>query len=232
MTLPPGGLPPFRIAPVTAPTLQSVRPLPPAAGRALAPYRVLFPLGAACGIAGALAWAAQALGWTPWPAMVHASLMVEGFELAFVTGFLLSMLPAFTHGAACRPWELAVTAGGATAFAVARLAGPEPVAHTLFAGTLAFVALALARRVRPGAAAPPEEFALVGAGLLLGIAGGVVQALAAAGELAEPSPRFGLRLVSRGMMLALVLGMGGLLVPAFALIREPLRIVGIAPASS
>jgi uncharacterized protein involved in response to NO len=230
MTLPPGDPPPLRIAPVTAPTLSSVRPLPPAEDPALEPYRVLFPLGAACGIAGALAWAAQALGWTPWPAMVHASLMVEGFELAFVTGFLLSMLPAFTHGAKCRAWELAAAAAGVTAFAVTRLAGHEPVAHALFAATLAFVALALARRVRPGAAAPPEEFALVGAGLLMGIAGGVVQALASAGVLAEPSPRFGLRLVSRGMMLALVLGLGGLLVPAFAMIREPLRIVGVAPA--
>lgn len=191
---------------------------------------MLFPLGAACGIAGALAWVAQALGVTPWPLMLHAAFMVEGFELAFVTGFLLTAMPAFTHGAKCRPWELAGAAGGVALFAIARLAGPEPLAHALFAATLAFAAVAVARRVRLGAAAPPEEFALVGAGMLMGIAGGVMQALAAAGLYAEPSPRLGLRLVSRGMVLALVLGLGGLLVPTFAMIRDPLRIMGVAPA--
>ena len=230
MTLPPGRVIPLRIAPVEAPTLASVRPLPPADSPSLEPYRVLFPLGAACGIAGALAWFAQALGWIPWPTLLHAGFMVEGFELAFVTGFLLTAMPAFTHGARCRPWELAGTAGGVTLFAFARLAGPEPLAHALFAATLAFAAVAVARRVRLGAAAPPEEFALVGAGMLMGVAGGVMQALAAAGMYAEPSPRLGLRLVSRGMVLALVLGLGGLLVPTFAMIREPLRIMGVAPA--
>lgn len=46
----------------------------------------------------------------------------------------------------------------------------------------------------------------------------------------EPSPRLGLRLVSRGMVLALVLGLGGLLVPTFAMLPDPLRIIGIARA--
>jgi uncharacterized protein involved in response to NO len=156
--------------------------------------------------------------------------MVEGFELAFVTGFLLTAMPAFTHGAKCRPWELAGTAAGVALFAIARLAGAEVLAPALFAATLAFAAIALARRVRLGAAAPPEEFALVGAGMLMGVAGGVMQALSAAGVYAEPSPRLGLRLVSRGMVLALVLGLGGLLVPTFAMIRDPLRIIGVAPA--
>ncbi len=228
MSLPPGG--PIRIAPIDAPTLQSVRPLPPAETPALEPYRVLFPLGAACAIGGALPWLAQAMGLAAWPALLHGSLMMEGFELAFVTGFLLTAMPAFTHGAKCRPWELAAVAAGVALFALLRVAGLEGIAHALFAATLAFTAIAIARRVRPGGAAPPEEFALVGVGLLLGVAGGVVQAMAAAGMIVEPSVRFGLRLVSRGMMLALVLGLGGLLVPTFAMVRDPLHIVGVARA--
>jgi hypothetical protein len=48
------------------------------------------------------------------------------------------------------------------------------------------------------------------------------------GWLTEPVPRFALRLVSMGMILSLVLGVGGLLVPTFSSMREPLRIPGIA----
>ncbi len=223
--------PPLRIAPIIAPTLASVRPLPPATTPALEPYRVLFPLGAACAIAGALPWVARPFGVGAWPGALHSALTLEGFELAFVTGFLLSSLPAFTHGARCRPWELALTAAGVALFATLRSLDFEVAAYALFAATLAFVAIALARRTRLGGpGAPAEEFALVALGLLLGIAGGVLQSLAAAGLFYEPVPRLALRLVARGMMLALVLGLGGLLVPTFAGTPEPLRIVGIARA--
>jgi uncharacterized protein involved in response to NO len=216
--------------PLAAPTLGSVRPLPPEAAPGLEPYRVLFPLGAACAILGTLPWVALAMGWSAWPGPLHATIMMEGFELAFVAGFLLTAMPAFTHGSKCRSWELWLAAAGVTAFAVLRFAGLAVAAHVAFAGTLAFVGGSVARRVRFGAAAPPEEFAMVGAGILLGVAGGATQALTEAGVWVEPAPRFGLHLVSRGMMLAIVLGLGGLLVPTFALVAEPLRILGVARA--
>lgn len=221
--------PPFRIAPIDAPTLASVRPQPPA-GPTIEPYRVLFPLGAACAIAAATPWIPLAFGAAPWPGLLHASLMVQGFELCFVTGFLLTAMPSFTHGAKCRPWELATVATGALLFAALHLAGIEGWAQLAYSATLAFTATAILRRVRFDGAAPPEEFLLVAAGLLFGIAGGLHQAGAAFGTLPEPLPRFGVRLVSRGMMLSLVLGLGGLLVPTFALMKDPLQIFGIARA--
>jgi hypothetical protein len=88
----------------------------------------------------------------------------------------------------------------------------------------------LARRVRPGSAAPPEEFLLVATGMALGLAGGVVQALATLGVLNPTVERAGVRCVSLGMMPALVLGLGGLLVPTFAMMRDPLTIAGVARA--
>jgi uncharacterized protein involved in response to NO len=207
-----------------------VKPRPPDERPALEPYRVLFPLGALLAIAGVLPWAAAALAPGPWPGLLHAGLMIQGFELCFVTGFLLTAMPAFTHGEKCRPWELAVATAGALAFGALQAAGLAAAAGAAFALTLLFALVSLARRVRLGGAAPPEEFLLVGLGVLLGIAGGALQALAAAGVLAEPAPRFGLRLVSRGMMPALVLGLGGLLVPTFAMMKDPLAIAGVARA--
>lgn len=227
---PPGPGGPFRVAPIEAPTLASVRPLPPSDRPTLEPYRVLFPLGALLAIAGVLPWVGTALAPGPWPGPLHASLMIEGFELCFVTGFLLTAMPAFTHGPKCRPWELAVATAGAAAFGSLRSLGFESAAGAAFAGTLLFTMVSLARRVRTGAAAPPEEFLLVGIGLLLGVLGGALQSLVAAGVLVEPSPRFASRLVSRGMMPALVLGLGGLLVPTFAMMKDPLAIAGVARA--
>jgi hypothetical protein len=88
----------------------------------------------------------------------------------------------------------------------------------------------VARRVRPGEAAPPEEFLLVGTGMALGLAGAVVQVLASLGRLPEAAARAGVRCVSLGMLPALVLGLGGLLVPTFARMSDPLTIAGIAKA--
>ncbi len=226
----PGARAPIRIAPIDAPTLASVRPRPPEARPPLEPYRVLFPLGAAFAIAGATPWIPAAMGRGPWPGLLHAGLMIQGFELCFVTGFLLTAMPAFTHGAKCRAWELAAVASGAVAYGALHVAGFEAAAAAAFALTLLFTMVTLARRVRFGAAAPPEEFVLVGVGLLLGVLGGALQALVAAGVLFEPVPRFALRLVSRGMMPALVLGLGGLLVPTFAMLKDPLAIAGVARA--
>jgi len=221
---------PLRIAPIEAPTLASVRPLPPDERPAIEPYRVLFPAGAAFAIAGVLPWVFAAATPGAWPGLLHAGLMIQGFELCFVTGFLLTAMPAFTHGAKCRPWELAVATALAAAYGALQAAGFASGAGAAFSLALLFALFSLGRRVRFGGAAPPEEFLLVGLGLLLGIAGGAVQCLAAAGAFTEPVPRFGLRLVSRGMMPAIVLGLGGLLVPTFAMMKDPLAIVGVARA--
>jgi uncharacterized protein involved in response to NO len=221
---------PLRIAPIEAPTLASVKPLPPDERPALEPYRVLFPAGAAFAILGVLPWILAAFGAGPWPGPLHAGLMIQGFELCFVAGFLLTAMPAFTHGAKCRGWELAAVAAGAAAFGALHVLNLTAAAGAAFALTLSFTMVTVGRRVRLGGAAPPEEFLLVGVGLLFGVAGGVLQALAASGLAAEPTPRFALRLVSRGMMPALVLGLGGLLVPTFAMMKEPLAILAVARA--
>lgn len=216
-----------------------VKPEPPAlAGESLEPYRVLFPIGIAAAFVGLLPWPAFALSLAPWwpgalrlawPGAAHAALMVQGFELAFICGFLLTAMPAFTHGPRCTRAELfAVTAAVAAFVTLRALEVPEAAWACLAAlGALVF---ALVRRVRPGAAAPPEEFLLVGTGVALGFAGALVQVLAAHGVLPAMAERAGVRCISLGMLPALVLGLGGLLVPTFARMQDPLAIAGIARA--
>lgn len=192
------------------------------------PYRILFPIGLGFALAGALPWPLHALGLVPYPGPLHRALMIQGFELSFVVGFLLTALPGFTHGARCHPIELAIGTGGLLAFGAATLAGLEGFAGCAFAATLLMLLVAAGRRVAHAAPGPPEEFAFVGFGLLLGLAGGLLQLAMAAGLATEPAPRFAERLISLGMLLSLVLGVGGLLVPVFAGMRDPLVIPHVA----
>lgn len=219
-------------------TRDEVQPLPPTAPHSPEPYRVLFPIGIAAAFVALLPWVAQALSGAPgwpealrpvWPGPAHAAIMMQGFELAFVVGFLLTAMPAFTHGARATRLEVMLATLGVGGFTVLRaLEVPGAAVATL--ATLLLLGTAIARRVRGGAAAPPEEFLLVGTGLALGLAGAVVQVAATFGLMTPVAERFGVRTFSLGMLLALVLGLGGLLVPTFAQIKDPLDIVGIARA--
>jgi len=194
------------------------------------PYRLLFPLGVFYAIAGAVPWLLYAFGGMPWPGLLHRALMIEGFELCFVLGFLLTAIPAFTHGPRCTPLELAGALAGPLAFGLCMLLGHEAAALAAFTLTIVWLAVAAARRIVAATQPPPEEFQFVGLGLLLGLAGGVVQFGAALRWWDEPAPRLGIHLVSLGMVLALVLGVGTLLIPVFAGLRDPLVIQGIAGA--
>jgi uncharacterized protein involved in response to NO len=216
-----------------------VRPAAPATDRhAAEPYRLLFPVGILAAVAGLAPWVVYALSlapwWpagaaVPWPGAAHAALLVQGFESAFVCGFLLTAMPAFTHGPRCRVAEWGVVVAAIAGFAVLR-ALDSPFAPLAWLAALGGTVVAVGRRVRFGAAAPPEEFLLVATGLALGLAGGVAQGLAALGAAPPVAGVVGLRAVSLGMLPALVLGLGGLLVPTFSLMRDPLAIAGIARA--
>lgn len=192
------------------------------------PYRLLFPMGVAYGIAGAALWPLDALGVIPYPATLHWTLMAQGFQHCFILGFLLTAMPSFMHAEHCRRGELAFGVTAMAAFGVSVFAGWAAAAQACYLATLALVVFMAFRRRRQGAASPPVEFSLVAFGIALGAAGAILIGGSALGLLAEPSPRLGIRLVWMGMILSAVLGVGGLLVPTFSSMREPLEIPGIA----
>lgn len=192
------------------------------------PHRLFFLLGLLFSLSGAALWPLHALGALPYPGPLHRALMIEGFELCFISGFLLTALAGLTHGARWRPAEMWTAFGGALLFALASLAARPAPALGGFLLTVGTLAVAVARRVRAAPAAAPREMLLVLLGLLAGLAGGGWQLAAMLQGVGEPQPGFGLRLVSHGMVLLLVLGVGGLLVPTFTGTRDPLRIPGIA----
>ncbi|MGE5175282.1 MAG: NnrS family protein [Hyphomicrobiales bacterium] len=192
------------------------------------PYRILFPLGVAYGLTGAALWPLHALGWIPYPATLHWTLMAQGFQHCFILGFLLTAMPSFMHAEHCGRTELSIGVAAMAAFGVAALAGWPAIAQACYLATLVLVVGMAIRRRRQGAPSPPVEFVLVAFGIALAAAGSLLIAGEALGLAAEPSPRLGIRLVWLGMILSSVLGVGGLLVPTFSAMREPLVIPGIA----
>ena len=188
----------------------------------------MFPTGVAFAFLGAVLWPLALAAGIPYPGTLHASLMIEGFELSFISGFLLTILPRITR---TEPTPAPVTNTAPAllvAFGAAALAGRLAVAHACALLVLLLLAAVMVRRIRARKNDPPEEIVFAPFGLVLGIAGAALQLAAAAGWLVEPAPRLGIRLMSLGMVLAMVLGFGTLLVPVFLEIKDPLVIPKIA----
>ena len=191
------------------------------------PYRVLFPIGVAYGLIGALLWLVHATGHFPYPGLLHRAIMIKGFELSFVVGFLLTAIPGFLHAQKCHPVELALATVFVLGFGTLALARQVAAAEACFILTVLLLAVAALRRLARASQPPPVEFLFVGLGLVLGLAGGIGTLADAAGWRPEPVPGFGLRMASLGMVLSMVLGVGGLLVPTFTGVRQPLLIANV-----
>jgi uncharacterized protein involved in response to NO len=194
------------------------------------PYRVLFPIGLANSILAAILWPLHAMGLVAWPGIAHQILMILGFEQCFVFGFLLTAMPAFTGGPPCRPLELVVPVAAVLGIDGLVLAGFMPGAFAAWLVGIVSLLVALVRRVARAPARPPAEFLFAALAMVLGLVGGVLLLGSSTGWWIEPQPRFGIRLVSLGFVLPLVLGLGALLVPTFSGMRDPMKIPGLARA--
>jgi len=178
------------------------------------PYRLFFPLGALLGIAGVSIWPLYDWGVTSgYSGRSHAFVQIDGFLFAFIAGFLWTAIPRFTgtqnptRAIQCVVGVLLAAAAAAFEF------------QYFFAGNLIFLGAYLiflavaANRFLNRRNPPPETFVLVGIGLLSGLIGTIINA-GIAGEIVQPGlDLVGRRLMTEGMVLLLVLGVGGFLAP-------------------
>jgi uncharacterized protein involved in response to NO len=178
------------------------------------PYRVLFPLGILFGLAGVAIWPAYSFGLTAtYSGRAHAMVQTYGFLYAFIAGFLLTAVPRFTG---------TEPPSRATQYSLAGLLFASVTASELRAfeiGTAVFVVAhvmlltLLVRRFAHRKQNPPPTFVLVGLALLAGLAGALL-ASAVAWELIPAAwDMLGKRLLTEGMVMLLVLGVGGFLGP-------------------
>ncbi len=177
-------------------------------------YRVFFPLGILLGTAGVSIWPFYHYGaMQTFSGRAHAFVQTDGFLYCFIVGFLMTAIPRFTGTPppvrSAQYALAALLAAASTAFELHYFAA----GHTAFLAAHVFLMVLAFRRFARRQAQPPETFPLVGLGLTSGLAGAVINA----GIAWEVIPPFwdplGKRLLTEGMMLLLVLGVGGFLGP-------------------
>jgi uncharacterized protein involved in response to NO len=183
-------------------------------GKPTDPYRIFFPLGIILGVLGVSIWPVYYYGLTEgYSGRAHAFVQTDGFLYSFIIGFLLTAIPRFTG---TQPPRLAVQ------YALAAVVGASAIAFEfqffVFAQTgfliahATLIALA-ARRFMRRQLDPPETFVLVGLGLLSGTIAGLINAGIAWNLIPPFWDPLGKRMLTEGMVLLLVLGIGGFLGP-------------------
>jgi uncharacterized protein involved in response to NO len=180
------------------------------------PFRVFFPLGVLLAWVGIGHWLLYATGAIrSYSCLLHGLVQMQAFMMAFATGFLMTALPRRTQSAPPSTGEMA----GAVAALVATTAGAAAerwwvaeVAYLVLLTLLLRFALGRLGGPAPGRR-PPAAFTLIPIALLHGVLGaGLI--LAATGP-GGPAWAMGLgRLcVEQGVLLCLVVGTGGLVLP-------------------
>jgi uncharacterized protein involved in response to NO len=180
------------------------------------PYRLLFPLGAACAALGLAMWVAfwlrPEIGY---PGPAHALIMMHGFIGSFIIGFLMTMLPRAIGVPICGTWHLVIATAGITGGCAAAYANAPNFAWGAHLLALAAPVGFIAGRARLRASAPPSSFACAAAGVFAAICG---SAMAIAGGLGAPAwvGALGRGLDHQAFPLLMILGIGSFLIPKLA----------------
>jgi len=178
------------------------------------PYRLFFPIGIALGLAGVSIWPLYVLHVVgTYSGRAHALVQTDGFLYAFIAGFLLTAVPRFTGTDAPGRCVQYVLATAVVAACVASDLQAFALGTAIFLGAHLLLMGLVAARFVQRQQNPPPTFALIGLGLVAGLAGAALNA-GVASELVDPRwDLLGKRLMTEGMVLLLVLGVGGFLGP-------------------
>jgi uncharacterized protein involved in response to NO len=198
-------------------------------GSATDAYRIFFPLGLALGLTGVSVWPLYYFGITEgYNGRTHAFVQICGFLYSFAAGFLLTAIPRFTKTNAPGRKIQYLLAALLVSAVVAFEAGVFTVGHvSFFAAHLVLITLA-AQRFLHRKENPPATFPLVGIGLLTGAIAAALNSAIAFGVMAPSWDPLAKRLLTEGMFLMLVLGVGGFLGPrlmGFAALPQPGMII-------
>jgi hypothetical protein len=183
------------------------------------PFRLLFPLGLAIGIAGVAMWPLYIWNLTgSYPGQFHARIMIEGFLTAFVVGFLGTALPRLLDVPRLTALETLAFAAAVVGITVLQLRGDMLDGDILFVltlggllGALGLRALFFRRDV------PPPGFVLVIAGLISALVGASSQVVMHISPTLLPpwAAALGRLLLYQGYLVFPIMGIGAFLLPRF-----------------
>lgn len=181
------------------------------------PYRVLFPIGVLLAWAGVGHWLLLAtLKVGTYSSVFHSIVQVQGFMMCFAVGFLFTAIPRRTGTAPPAGWQVAFGALAPIATTVAAWAEELALSQTFWVLLVAVMVEFAVRRFRSATARrrPPNSFMWVPLAFLMGVVGAVLTGVG--GALKDTHwhlHELGKALILQGMMVGLVLGVGGMVIP-------------------
>ncbi len=191
------------------------------------PWRLLFPLGVVLGFWGTVPWLGLATGTSEaYRGGFHAIVQFQGLLTCFATGFLFTFVPRRTATAPPSVLELGIAALAPVAIAATAWFGLLSASTLVWLGLVATVLFFVAIRLHRAdeAHAAPAPFVWLLAGLLSAFGGTVMLVLGGMGVGdGFVMHGLGMTLVSQGLFLPLVLGVGQAVLPSFLLARPPVK---------
>ncbi len=197
------------------PPFQPVAPSAPEWRRE--PYRLLFPIGALLGVWGTAPWLLAAMGIPgTYRTLFHSVTQFQSFLTCFALGFLFTFVPRRTGTAAPAAWQMIVAMAAPVAIAAGAWFEAWLFTQLVWLGLLAMlVGFVVVRLMRAAdTRSPPGGFAWIPLGIFSGAAGALLLLRSSsAGRGSAIFHGLGMGLVTQGLFLALVLGVGSLLLP-------------------
>jgi len=177
-------------------------------------YRYFFPAGWLLGVWGVLLWILFRLNFVNYPGVVHPQIMMGGFFLCFVCGFLMTAAPKFTASYPPTKIDLWISTLLLAFLFTSIFFEKIFIFHLVVLALLIFLGSFFLRRFLSRTQSPPDAFMFVGVGL--GSAGfGIIMLLLNDLEIVQGRLfDLGRLFFLQGYIIALVLGIGSRLVPA------------------
>lgn len=186
------------------------------------PFRAFFPLGLLIGISGVSLWPLYFTGIHKfYPGVMHGRMMIEGFMMAFVMGFLGTAFPRLTGAAPLSKTEFWILISLLLAVTGVHIGMKPLLGDCLFLALLVAFCAVLGRRVLQRSELPPPSFILVGAGFASAISGTSLLIASQWSPLAMKVAFLGNSLLYQAFILCLLLGVGGFLLPRFLGLHTP-----------
>lgn len=170
-------------------------------------YRLFFPMGWLFGFWGAFLWVLYAIKFIDYPGALHPEIMIGGFLLCFVSGFLTTAAPKFTDSYPPTIMDLRLSIIFTSLLFISLLFHDALYFRLAVLLQFLFLAWFVGNRFVKRKANPPVAFLFIGFGLFSGIAGNL---LLITGQFVE----LGRLLFLQAYILSFVLGIGSRLVPA------------------
>ena len=173
------------------------------------PFRLFFPVGVIATFAGVVPWVLYFAGAkSGYPGYGHGMVQIQGFEMAFATGFLMTAVPRFLEARGTRSWELVCGLALCAATALALSLDYAVAGEVLFLAISLHLSVFVLRRLWGRGDDPPPYFAFLPIGFLSAILGACLILWPVA-----TLPRLGELLVEQGVMLSFLLAVGSHLGP-------------------